>query len=129
MRRLLENSLEQLDFPQRLKFGYEPPMSPERGNRILFAVIVLLIAQVVLFLISLDTFMAISIFCSVTTGASPPIFSFVHFAYLGLFLLGILSLFWRRVRLVYLVGISVALVALPVQVWMLENDKLQCDGP
>jgi hypothetical protein len=118
-----------LDFPQHRKFGYDGFMSAERSNRTLFAVIALLIAQVVLFLISLDAFMAISIFCSVTTGASPPIFGVVHFAYLGLFFLGILSLFWRRVRLIYLVGITVALVALPVQVWMLENDKLQCNAP
>lgn len=98
------------------------------GNWTLFAVIALLVAQVVLFWLSLDAVMAISMFCAVTTGSSPPIFGYVHLAYLLLFLVGLASLFWRRARLPYVAAISIALLALPMQVWMLENDKLGCDG-
>lgn len=104
-------------------------MRAERNNWSLLAVIALLVLQIVLFLISLDAFLAISIFCTVTTGASPPIFGFIHFAYLGLFFLGIFSLFWRRARLIYLAAISLALLALPVQIWLLDNDRLHCAGP
>lgn len=104
-------------------------MQRVRGNWTLIAVVFLLIAQVVLFWLSLDAIMAISMFCTVTTGSSPPIFGYVHLAYLLLFLVGFASLFWQRARLPYLAAISIALLALPMQVWMLENDKLQCDGP
>ena len=103
-------------------------MQALRGNWTLIAVIVLLIAQVVLFWLSLDAVLAISMFCAVTTGSSPPIFGYVHLAYLVLFLVGLGSLFWQRARLPYVIAISIALFALPLQVWMLENDKLQCDG-
>lgn len=104
-------------------------MKGERSDWSLIAVIALLVAQVVLFLVSLDAFLAISVFCTVTTGASPPIFRLIHLVYLALFFFGILSLFWRRGRLPYLAAISVALLALPLQVWLLENDRLQCGGP
>ena len=104
-------------------------MKAVRGNWTLVAVVILLVAQVVLFWVSLDTIMAISMFCTVTTGSSPPIFGYVHLAYLFLFLVGLASLFWQRARLPYVAAISIALLALPMQVWMLENDKLRCEGP
>jgi len=104
-------------------------MKGGRNDWSLIAVIALLVAQVALFVLSLDAFMAISVFCTVTTGASPPILGFVHLAYLGLFFIGVISLSWRRARLPYLAAISLALMALPLQVWLLENDRLQCDGP
>ena len=102
-------------------------MKGEGTDWALIAVIVLLVVQVALFVLSLDAILAISFFCSVTTGASPPIFGFIHLAYLALFFLGVFSLFWQRGRLPYLVAISVALLALPLQVWLLDNDRLQCD--
>lgn len=104
-------------------------MNAVHGNWTLIAVAIMLVAQVVLFWLSLDAVMAISMFCAVTAGKSPPIFGYVHLAYLFLFLVGLASLFWKRARLPYVAAISIALLALPMQVWMLENDKLQCDGP
>jgi hypothetical protein len=101
-------------------------MTIERSDWPLVATIVLLVAQVILFFLSLGQLAAISVFCSVTGGELPPIFTLIHFAYLGLFLFGIAALFWRRCRKIYIVAISVALLALPVQAWLLENGQLQC---
>lgn len=104
-------------------------MDDERGDWTRVAVGILLIAQVVLFLVSISSFMAISVFCSVTTGGAPPLITIVHFTYLGLFLFGVASLFfWRLGRKIYIAAIIVALMALPVQLWMLDSGYLRCDG-
>jgi hypothetical protein len=101
-------------------------MTMERSDWPLIGVIGLLVVQVVLFFLSLSELMAISVFCSVTGGSLPPIFTIVHFTYLGLFLLGIASLFWQRGRKIYIVAISIALLALPLQAWLLDHGQLQC---
>ena len=98
---------------------------PDRSR---VAVVVLLAVQVILFLVSVSAFMSISVFCSVTAGRSPPFFTAIHFAYLGLFLFGIASLFWRPGRKIYIAAIIVALLALPVQLWLLDSGHLSCDG-
>ena len=103
-------------------------MDSEPSDRSRIAVIVLLAVQVILFLVSVNAFMSISIFCSVTAGRAPPFFTVIHFAYLGLFLLGIASLFWRPCRRIYIAAIVVALLALPVQLWLLDSGHLTCDG-
>ena len=104
-------------------------MDSERGDWTRVAVGILLVAQVVLFLISVSSFMAISVFCSVTTGGSPPWFTIIHFIYLGLFLFGIASLFfWHLGRKIYIAAILVALIALPIQLWLLDSGYLRCDG-
>ncbi|HET9337194.1 MAG TPA: hypothetical protein VFO12_12400 [Sphingomicrobium sp.] len=105
-------------------------MDGERPDRTRIAAGILLIAQVALFLVSISSFMAISAFCSITTGRSLPFFTIIHFAYLGLFLFGAASLFfWRLGRKIYIAAISVALMALPVQLWLLDSGYLRCDGP
>ena len=104
-------------------------MNSERSDRSRIAVIVLLVVQLILFLVSLNAFMSISIFCSLTAGSAPPFFTILHFAYLGLFLLGIASLFWRPARLIYIAGITIALLALPVQLWLLDSGYLKCGAP
>lgn len=101
----------------------------EHSDRAFIAVIVLLIAQVILFIISMGSVAAISVFCTTTGGTMPPIFTFIHFAYLGLFLFGVASLFWRRCRKLYIATISIALLALPIQVWLLDSGYLQCQRP
>ena len=101
-------------------------MTIERNDWPLLAVIGLLAAQVILFILSLGELAAISVFCSVTGGQMPPIFTIIHLAYLGLFVLGIASLFWPRGRRIYIFAISVALLALPVQAWLLDSGYLQC---
>ena len=105
-------------------------MDNEHGDWTRVAVGLLLVVQVILFLVSISSFMAISVFCSVTTRGAPPFVTIVHFAYLGLFLFGIASLFfWRLGRKIYVAAIIVALTALPLQLWLLENGYLRCDGP
>jgi hypothetical protein len=105
-------------------------MDGEPPDRTRIATGILLIAQVILFLVSISSFMAISAFCSVTTGDSLPFFTIIHFAYLGLFIFGVASLFfWRLGRKIYIAAIIVALMALPVQLWLLENGYLRCNGP
>lgn len=90
---------------------------------------ILLVIQVVLFLVSVSSLAAISVFCSVTAGDAPPLFTIIHFAYFGLFLFGIASLFWPPGRKIYLVAIIVALMALPLQLWLLDTGHLRCQGP
>ena len=104
-------------------------MDSDRGDWTRVAVGILLVAQVILFLISVSAFSAISVFCSVTTGSAPQLFTIIHFIYLGLFLFGVASLFfWRMGRKIYIAAILVALVALPVQLWLLDSGYLRCDG-
>ncbi|HEY0629881.1 MAG TPA: hypothetical protein VGD23_11195 [Sphingomicrobium sp.] len=105
-------------------------MDSERGDWTRVAVGILLIVQVVLFLVSVSSFMAISVFCSVTAGRAPPLFTIIHFIYLALFLFGAASLFfWRLGRKIYIAAILVALIALPVQLWLLDSGYLRCNGP
>lgn len=103
-------------------------MDDDRNDWTRVAVGILLVAQVILFLISVSSFMAISVFCSVTAGRAPPLFALIHLAYAGLFLFGVVSLFWRPGRKIYIILIVVALMALPVQLWLLDSGYLQCDG-
>ena len=104
-------------------------MDQQRGDWTGVAVGILLVAQVILFLVSVSSFMAISVFCSVTAGEAPPLFTIIHVAYLGLFLFGVASLFWRPGRKIYIAAIVVALLALPLQLWLLDSGYLRCDGP
>lgn len=104
-------------------------MDKGRGDWTGVAVGILLVVQVVLFLVSISSFMAISVFCSITTGDAPPLFEVIHLAYLGLFLFGIASLFWVPGRKFYIAAIIVALLALPIQLWLLDSGYLRCDGP
>ena len=101
-------------------------MTIERSDWPLIGVIALLAAQVILFILSMGELAAISVFCSVTGGKLPPIFTIIHFTYLGLFLFGIASLFWSRGRKIYIAAISIALLALPLQAWLLDSGHLQC---
>lgn len=103
-------------------------MDEQRSDWTRIVVGILLVVQILLFVVSVSSFMAISVFCSVTTGGTPPFFTAIHLAYLGLFLFGIFSLFWRAGRKIYIALIILALLALPVQLWLLENGHLRCDG-
>ncbi|NML05195.1 hypothetical protein [Sphingomonas sp. G-3-2-10] len=95
----------------------------------LYATAGLLAAQVLLFWLSIDSLMIISIFCTASGSRLPDALSYVHLAYIGLFVFGIVSLAWRRGRAIYAGLICLALLALPVQVYLIRNGQLQCDGP
>jgi len=101
-------------------------MTIERSDWPLIAVVALLAAQVILFILSMGELAAISVFCTATGGEMPPIFTIIHFTYLGLFLFGIASLFWPRARKFYIVAILLALLALPIQAWLLDSGYLHC---
>ena len=104
-------------------------MNIERGDWTRVAVGILLVVQVILFLVSVSAFMSISVFCSITSGGQPALFTYIHFTYLGLFLFGVASLFlWRLGRKIYIAAIIVALMALPLQLWLVDSGRLGCDG-
>jgi hypothetical protein len=92
-------------------------------------VTVLLVLQVALLMLSFDALWMIFIFCTATNVPWLGNFGLIHFAYLGLLVLGFASLWWRRGRLIYIALVSVALLALPAQAWMVRHDFLYCDGP
>ncbi|KPL68844.1 hypothetical protein SZ64_12505 [Erythrobacter sp. SG61-1L] len=54
---------------------------------------------------------------------------YVHILYFGLFALGVFSLFWARGRPIYVCFLAVALLALPLQAYLVRHGLLHCDGP
>ena len=94
------------------------------------AVTVMLVVQVVILLVSLESTYEISIFCTGPTSSTLSwIFGSLHFAFLGLLGLGFVSYSWRAARPFYLIAILVGLTVLPVQVLLVNSQVLQCDLP
>jgi hypothetical protein len=98
------------------------------GSRGRWAVAALLLVQLVALLLS-DRFLW-SIFC---TGSAPSnlgtFFGLVHLLFVGLLMLGLVSLFAPRARMAYITLLLVALPLLPAQAWLVEQGKLTCDVP
>jgi len=89
-----------------------------------------LVLQVVLFWLSMDEHMEISIFCA--GGATNPLglfFGLIHLLLFGLLFLGILSFRFSELRLPYIGLLAVSLLALPVQASLVEHHRLSCDAP
>lgn len=101
----------------------------ENDQRFKVAAWVLLGLQLLLLWLSNDTVIAISVFCTGTNYLPLYLFSFLHFAYAALLLLGAASLVLRVARKPYAIGIAVTLAALPFQYWFVELGYLYCDGP
>ena len=93
---------------------------------------VLLITQLGIFLLGMDAgaFASITVFCTgpASSGLSL-IFGLLHLLFLGLFVVGIASLAFHRVRLPYIGILTVALLMIPVQASLVLNGTLSCDGP
>lgn len=88
----------------------------------------LLIFQALLAFISFDPGWTINIFCSATHEPALELFGLIHTIYAVLFLIGLASLKWPRFRLFYAVAITLSLLALPVQAWLVQEERLYCDS-
>ena len=71
----------------------------------------------------------LSLFCTASREAAWQWLGWIHFVYLALFLFGCVSLAWPKGRKFYLILLPLSLVALPVQLMLLERNILYCDGP
>jgi len=89
---------------------------------------VLLIFQSLLAIISFDPSWTINIFCSATREPALELFGLIHAIYTVLFLVGLASLMWQRLRLFYIIAIALSLLALPVQAWLVQEERLYCDS-
>ena len=100
------------------------------GKRGMFAVAALLVIQIGLFVLSMDAFMEMSFLCTgpASSALSLP-FGLLHLLLIGLFLMGIASLAMPQLRLPYIALLTLALLMLSVQVLLVWNDVLLCDGP
>lgn len=90
----------------------------------------LLVTQVGLFWLSMNTLSQVSVFC--TAPESSPwslAFGLVHVLLLGLLLLGLLSLHFVRLRLIYIALVAAALLALLIQAALVSHGTLWCDAP
>jgi hypothetical protein len=93
-------------------------------------VVLMLIVQVLVLVLTLNTHFEISIFCTgPRTSWLSWAFGLLHFSFLGLLALGMASLAWRPARPAYLILILLGLAVLPVQAMLVHSDTLKCDGP
>jgi hypothetical protein len=85
---------------------------------------------VVLFWLSMDAYMSISIFCTVSASSHLGLlFSLLHLLFIGLIVLGILSFPLSRLRLPYIALLAAALAMLPVQGELVSDGIISCDAP
>jgi hypothetical protein len=101
-----------------------------KGRAGIASVAALLLLQIVLFWLSMDEFMEISVFC--TGGTNNPLgwlFGMIHLLLLGLLFLGLLSLRVPEFRLPYIGLLAAALLTLPAQASLVEHHQLSCDAP
>lgn len=95
----------------------------------LYATAGLLAAQVLLFWLSINSLFIISGFCTAPLSNPLSAIGYVHFAYVALLFLGLFSLLWPRGRAIYTGLICLALLALPVQAYLVRSGQLHCDFP
>src|SRR6476646_8074935 len=101
-----------------------------KGRAGIASVAALLLLQIVLFWLSMDEFMEISVFCA--GGTNNPLgwlFGLIHFLFLGLLFLGLLSFRVSELRLAYVGLLAAALLALPAQASLVERQQLSRDAP
>ena len=99
-------------------------------EKITLAIVLLLLAvQGGLAWMSMGPLSKISVFCTGTRSSSLEAFGYVHVLFAGLFVLGLISLIWTRMRVVYAALIVASLLALPVQASLVDRGQLHCDGP
>ena len=95
------------------------------------AVLVMLVLQIMVLTISLDTYGEVSIFCTgpADGGLLQWTFALLHLLFLVFLAVGIFSLKFRRVRPFYLIILVISLAALPVQAKLVHAGALKCDVP
>lgn len=90
----------------------------------------LLITQMALLWLSLDSVHEISIACAGPASSDlGGLFFVLHLGFVGLFLIGVWSLSLPRLRSWYVALLVVAIAALPVQAMLVSRDVLTCSTP
>ena len=98
-----------------------------RGTGITLALLALQFATLV---VASGPWLQISIFCTGSaSNALGSFFGILHLLFLAAFTLGLLALLVTRLRFPYALFLLLALPALPVQAWLVAEDKLTCDVP
>lgn len=93
-------------------------------------VAVLLALQLSLLWLSLGPLDRVSVFCTgPRSSAIAGVFGGLHLLFLGLGVLGIVSLRFARLRLFYAVLLILGVTALPIQAKLVSDGQLRCDGP
>jgi hypothetical protein len=92
-------------------------------------VVGLLVMQLVIFGASLGPALwTVSVFCTAYTSSPLQLFGWIHVVFAGLFVFGLASLLWPRLRIPYAILLGVALSALPVQARLVQQGRLYCDA-
>jgi hypothetical protein len=94
-----------------------------------FGIGVLLVAQLWVAAISIQTVPEIGIFCTAPRDRSLEYFGWVHALFLGLLPVGLASLAWKPARLPYVVMLLLFSTAIPLQYSWVEEGRLYCDAP
>ena len=93
-------------------------------------VALLLAAQLLALWLSLDAILEASIFCTVARSVVVSwLFGLLHVLFAALFLLGLLSLRMPGIRSGYIIVVLLAFIALAMQVVLVDQGLLTCDGP
>jgi hypothetical protein len=99
-----------------------------KGRKAL-GILLLLALQASLFLLSMGALPEISIFCTAPKGPPFGYFGYAHVGFAIAFVAGVSSLFWRRLRSIYIGLFAVSLALLATQAWLVAHDYLHCDMP
>lgn len=100
------------------------------GRRGLLLIAALLALQLLLLLASFGPLLKISIFCTgPLTNPLAEVFGVVHLIFLGLLLVGALSMRLPSLRVPYAALLVLSLAALPLQASLVSDGQLKCDLP
>lgn len=90
----------------------------------------LLAVQLSLLWLSFGPLDRASVFCTgPNSSAIAGVFGGLHLLFLGLAILGVVSLRFARLRLLYAVLLLLGVTALPLQAKLVSDGQLRCDGP
>ena len=101
---------------------------PNKPSKSAMVVVLLLVVQLIILGMSFSGYDTISIFCSVPDKVGTEWVYWLHPVYGILLIVGLASLEWNRLRVIYIVLISVALPLLFLQSSMAERGLIHCDG-
>jgi hypothetical protein len=100
------------------------------GKYGLHLVVALLAIQALLLWLSLGPLAQISIFCTGPRSSTVAgLFGGLHLLFFALVVLGLLSLRFASLRLLYVLLLVMALATLPVQAKLVSSGELRCDSP
>lgn len=100
------------------------------GRRGPLLIAALLALQLLVLLASFGPLMQVSIFCTGPRSSTlAGLFGAIHLLFLGLLLVGALSLRFSSLRVPYVVLLVLGLGALPMQASLVSSGELKCDLP